>query len=183
MIRDRAEAVAMERAKRSMEISALNKKLEQTSLAAGGRTWEEDENDRRKREGLDPISARSNNRTNSVKEFGYLREVGTANYVNAVEDPEAKVVVHIYDQVHHEPLFSLFIGLESDICLSVLGAVLRSGCQSLKAGANVVSDKVYPRKGNFHWLCTEEDYRDGCSRSFIHKFGQTARRPGSVRRE
>lgn len=99
VIRDRAEAAAMEKARRSAEIRALNKRMEQTSLAAGGRTWEEDENDRRRREGLEPISeSRTTAKIN--KEFGYLREVGAANFVSAVEDPDAKVVVHIYDQVY-----------------------------------------------------------------------------------
>lgn len=105
VIRDRAEAVAKERAKKSMEVSALNRKLEQTSLAAGGRTWEEDENDRRRREGLDPIGEGRDVRADTTKKFGYLREVGTANYVSAVEDPHGKVVVHIYDQVCSNVLY------------------------------------------------------------------------------
>jgi hypothetical protein len=97
VIRDRAEAAAMERSKRLSEIRNLNRQLEKTSLAAGGRTWEEDENDRRRREGLEPLS--QSTKSGQTKRFGHLREVGAGNYVEAVEDPSAKVIVHIYDPV------------------------------------------------------------------------------------
>jgi len=100
VIRDRAEALATERAKKSAELAALNRQLERTSLAAGGRTWEEDEADRRVREGLEPFSGvLGDSKRDNAKKYGYLREVGAGNYVNAVEDNNARVVVHIYDPV------------------------------------------------------------------------------------
>lgn len=98
VIRDRAEALATERAKKSAEISALNRQMEKASLAAGGRTWDEDEADRRAREGLEPISGTLGGASRSgAKKYGYLREVGAGNYVSAVEDNNARVIVHIYD--------------------------------------------------------------------------------------
>jgi hypothetical protein len=104
VIRDRAEALATERAKKSMEISALNRQMERTSLAAGGKTWEEDEADRRAREGLEPLSGiLGGPKRDGARRYGHLREVGAENYVNAVEDNNARVVVHIYD-----PVSSLF---------------------------------------------------------------------------
>jgi hypothetical protein len=115
VIRDRAEALATERAKKSMEISALNRQLEKTSLAAGGRTWEEDDADRRAREGLEPISRTLGGPKQDVtKRYGHLREVGAENYVNAVEDDNARVVVHIYDPAS-SILLSLVLFLTSYI--------------------------------------------------------------------
>jgi hypothetical protein len=113
VIRDRAEALATERAKKSMEVSALNRQMERTSLAAGGRTWEEDDADRRAREGLEPLSRiLGDPKQDNSKRYGHLREVGAENYVDAVEDTNAKVVVHIYD-----PASSLFaiVGLISNV--------------------------------------------------------------------
>jgi hypothetical protein len=100
VIRDRAEALATERAKKSMEISALNRQMEKSSLAASGRTWEEDEADRRAREGLEPLSGiLGGAKQDGARRYGHLREVGAENYVTAVEDNNARVVVHIYDPV------------------------------------------------------------------------------------
>jgi hypothetical protein len=100
VIRDRAEAVAQAKAKRSAEIAALNRKLEQTSLAAGGKTWAEDEDARRVDQGLEPIHGSRVISSGSTKaQFGHLREVGAKNFVEAVEESNANVVVHIYDAV------------------------------------------------------------------------------------
>lgn len=100
VIRDRAEAVAQEKAKRSAEIAALNRKLEQTSLAAGGKTWAEDEDARRTDQGLKPIHSSRKISSGSPKpRFGHLREVGANNFVEAVEASGANVIVHIYDTV------------------------------------------------------------------------------------
>ncbi|KAG8858477.1 hypothetical protein FRB91_009700 [Serendipita sp. 411] len=98
VIRDRAEAAALERSKKSIEIAALNRRLESTSLAAGGTTWQEDDNARRMKEGLEPVSVdKGDSSTGDIGKYGYLREVGAANYVEAVEDRDARVLVHIYD--------------------------------------------------------------------------------------
>jgi hypothetical protein len=100
VIRDRAEAVAQAKAKRLSEIAALNRKLEQTSLAAGGKTWAEDEDARRADQGLEPIHGSGANAPGSTKtRFGHLREVGAKNFVAAVEESNVNVVVHIYDAV------------------------------------------------------------------------------------
>ena len=100
VIRDRAEAVAQAKAKRSSEIAALNRKLEQTSLAAGGKTWAEDEDVRRVNQGLEPIHGSGATTSGSTKaRFGHLREVGAGNFVAAVEESNVNVVVHIYDPV------------------------------------------------------------------------------------
>lgn len=100
VIRDRAEAVAQAKAKRSAEIAALNRKLERTSLAAGGKTWAEDEDARRMDKGLEPIHNSQAISSGSTKaRFGHLREVGAKNFVEAVEQSNVNVVVHIYDAV------------------------------------------------------------------------------------
>jgi len=98
VIRDRAEAVAQAKTKRSAEIAALNKKLEHVSLAAGGKTWAEDEDVRRVDQGLEPIhGSRTTSSASTAARFGHLREVGANNFVEAVEESGANVVVHIYD--------------------------------------------------------------------------------------
>ncbi len=97
VIRDRAEAVAKANAKRSLETSALNRKMEAVSLAQGGKTWAEDEDARRVEQGLEPIHTVP--KGHSQSRFGYLREVGAANFVDAVEEKQANVLVHIYDPV------------------------------------------------------------------------------------
>jgi len=98
VIRDRAEAVAQAKVKRSVEMAALNRKLEETSLAAGGKTWAEDEDARRIDQGLDPIhGSRTSSSGSSKPRCGHLREVGPSNFVEAVEESNANVVVHIYD--------------------------------------------------------------------------------------
>lgn len=100
VIRDRAEAVAQAKAKRSVEMAALNRKLEQTSLATGGKTWAEDEDARRIEQGLEPIHGpRTLSSGSSKPRFGHLREVGPSNFVESVEESNANVVVHIYDTV------------------------------------------------------------------------------------
>jgi hypothetical protein len=100
VIRDRAEAVAQAKTKRSAEIAALNKKLEHVSLAAGGKTWAEDEDVRRVDQGLEPIhGSRTTSSASTAARFGHLREVGANNFVEAVEESGANVVVHIYDSV------------------------------------------------------------------------------------
>ena len=100
VIRDRAEAVAQAKAKRLSEITAMNRKLEQTSLAAGGKTWAEDEDARRVDQGLEPIHGSGVTPSGSIKaRFGHLREVGAKNFVAAVEESNVNVVVHIYDAV------------------------------------------------------------------------------------
>jgi hypothetical protein len=100
VIRDQAEAMAKEKSKIALNVSALNRKMEATSLAAGGRTWQEDEDERRIEQGLEPIQRSKSGATGKPAiKYGHLREVGVANYVEAVEDPNARVIVHIYDPV------------------------------------------------------------------------------------
>ncbi|OSD00178.1 thioredoxin-like protein [Trametes coccinea BRFM310] len=94
VIRDRAEAESLARAKRADEIRELNKAMEKASL--GGKTWAEEEKERlaelARAEGGSRIPKSRGGR------FGHLREVGVRSFVQAVEeDPDVWVVVHIYD--------------------------------------------------------------------------------------
>ncbi|KAI0628246.1 hypothetical protein C8Q77DRAFT_1150657 [Trametes polyzona] len=95
VIRDRAEAESLARAKRAEEVRELNRAMEKASL--GGKTWAEEEKERQaelaRLEGAPsiPKSARGGR-------FGHLREVGVRSFVQAVEeDRDVWVVVHIYD--------------------------------------------------------------------------------------
>ncbi|KAI0351920.1 thioredoxin-like protein [Trametes cingulata] len=94
VIRDRAEAESLARAKRAEEIKELNRAMEKASL--GGKTWAEEEKERlaelARLEGGPSIPKSRTGR------FGHLREVGVRSFVQAVEeDPDVWVVVHIYD--------------------------------------------------------------------------------------
>ena len=99
VIRDRAEAEGLARAKRADETAALNRAMEKASL--GGKTWAEEEKERlaelarqEARSGAGTFKAAGKGR------FGHLREVGVRSYVQAVEeDRSVWVVVHIYDSV------------------------------------------------------------------------------------
>ena len=99
VIRDRAEAETLARARRADEVAALNRAMEKTSL--GGKTWAEEERQRQvelaRQEalaGVGPYKPSARGR------FGHLREVGVRSYVQAVEeDRDVWVVVHIYDSV------------------------------------------------------------------------------------
>ncbi|EMD31818.1 hypothetical protein CERSUDRAFT_162627 [Gelatoporia subvermispora B] len=97
VLRDRAEAAELARAKRSQEINAMNRAMEKTSL--GGKTWAEEE-----REQL-AEKARLEGKASAVMDergargrFGHLREVGVRSFVQAVEEEsDVWVAVHIYD--------------------------------------------------------------------------------------
>ncbi|KAI0816989.1 hypothetical protein BC628DRAFT_1404635 [Trametes gibbosa] len=95
VIRDRAEAESIARAKRAEEVRELNRAMEKASL--GGMTWAEEEKERlaetARLEGR-PVESKAAR----VGRFGHLREVGVRSFVQAVEDErEVWVVVHIYD--------------------------------------------------------------------------------------
>ncbi|CDO68181.1 hypothetical protein BN946_scf184938.g33 [Trametes cinnabarina] len=94
VIRDRAEAESLARAKRAEEIKELNRAMEKASL--GGKTWAEEEKERLaelRRLESGPSAPKSRG-----GRFGHLREVGVRSFVQAVEeDPDVWVVVHIYD--------------------------------------------------------------------------------------
>ena len=92
VLRDRAEAVARERAARAADTAAHNARLE--ARAPTARTYLED----LAAEERDAARGRGAAR---IGRFGHLREVGSAGYVSAIEG-EARgtwVVVHIYDPV------------------------------------------------------------------------------------
>lgn len=110
VIRDRDEANALQRAKRSEEIREMNAKMERANL--GGMTWAEEEQERvalkARAEGktVEELLAKgeAHGRQNAELRrgrFGHLREVGMRGYVQAVEgeDRHVWVVVHIYDPV------------------------------------------------------------------------------------
>lgn len=110
VIRDRNEAVQRERARRSREIEAINRKMEKASL--GGKTYLEEEREkeweRAMEEGLAPIAERLAGGRKG--KFGHLREVGADGFVKAVERERGVwVVVHIYDPVRCFRLFHAHI--------------------------------------------------------------------------
>ncbi|KAH8111332.1 hypothetical protein DFH11DRAFT_1614591 [Phellopilus nigrolimitatus] len=106
VIRDRAEAQARARERRTQEIADLNRRMEKASL--GGKTFLEEEKEkeweRMMLEGIpkDVQMEKDTARSMTGKgrgRFGHLREVSVKNFVSAVEK-EARdvwVVVHLYD--------------------------------------------------------------------------------------
>ncbi|KAI1785320.1 hypothetical protein LXA43DRAFT_1038726 [Ganoderma leucocontextum] len=93
VIRDRREAEAAARGKRAEEVRELNRAMEKASL--GGKTWAEEEKERRAAEARLEGGASKAKRSGR---YGHLREVGVRSYVQAVEeDRNVWVVVHIYD--------------------------------------------------------------------------------------
>ena len=99
VIRDRAEAESLARAKRADEVGALNRAMEKASL--GGKTWAEEEKARLQEQALQEARAGgSRARLAGKGKFGHLREVGVRSFVQAVEqDRNVWVVLHIYDSV------------------------------------------------------------------------------------
>jgi len=106
VIRDRDEAVSIENSRKAKEIKELNEKMERSNL--GGLTYLEekalDEKEAAKaleeERKYDDIRERHRLRVELRQgEFGYLREVGFSNFVNAIEKerPGVWVVVHLYD--------------------------------------------------------------------------------------
>ncbi|RPD58845.1 thioredoxin-like protein [Lentinus tigrinus ALCF2SS1-7] len=97
VIRDRAEAESLARAKRADEIKELNRAMEKASL--GGQTWAEEEKERlAKIAAQESLTAPSSSRAARSGRYGHLREVGVRSFVQAVEeDRNVWVVVHIYD--------------------------------------------------------------------------------------
>lgn len=84
VIRDRDEAAARERSKKTDELANLAARMERANL--GGKTFLEDQNERA------TLEWRQRGR------FGHLREVGLRGFVSAVEEDQTVwVVVHIYD--------------------------------------------------------------------------------------
>ncbi|EJD07777.1 uncharacterized protein FOMMEDRAFT_164656 [Fomitiporia mediterranea MF3/22] len=100
VIRDRAEAQAREREKRTQGIAAMNARMERMNL--GGKTYLEEERERELEkmmlEGA-PKDVNAGITGRGKPRFGHLREVGVKNFVSAVEKeaPGTWVVVHLYD--------------------------------------------------------------------------------------
>ncbi|KZT66188.1 hypothetical protein DAEQUDRAFT_477184 [Daedalea quercina L-15889] len=93
VIRDHAEAAALARARRTEELAALNRAMEQASL--GGKTWVEEEKERERLEGKAGSIVEGRVRAGR---FGHLMEVGLRSFDRALdEDRNTWVVVHIYD--------------------------------------------------------------------------------------
>ena len=105
VLRDRAEAEALAREKKSQEMRALNARMERANL--GGKTFLEEERERELEkmllEGIPKdLDAKERGQFRVGKpRFGHLREVGVKNFVSAVEKEERGVwvVVHLYDPV------------------------------------------------------------------------------------
>ncbi|KAF8580270.1 thioredoxin-like protein [Ramaria rubella] len=98
VIRDRNEAVSLERTKRAQGIKETNRRMEKMALTA--RTYAEDEETRlrekAKEEGRDDVGKRMFERTGR---FGHLRELGEAGFLDAIEGEMdgTWIVLHIYD--------------------------------------------------------------------------------------
>ncbi|KAK7041422.1 hypothetical protein VNI00_009288 [Paramarasmius palmivorus] len=111
VIRDRDEAVEMNRQKRSREIEEMRQKMEKSNL--GGKTFLEEEREKPEGEKVDELVAKERERAREKErdgrrdvfgrmrenKFGHLREVGVHNFVAAVEKEERGVwvVVHLYE--------------------------------------------------------------------------------------
>ncbi|KAJ3502894.1 hypothetical protein NMY22_g18431 [Coprinellus aureogranulatus] len=109
VIRDRNEAVELEREKKAKEMQALREKMEKTNL--GGKTYLEEEREKAARgEKADQLvelelekyqQEPRRDALGRAKEgrFGHLREVGLKGFLNAVEKEERGiwVVVHLFD--------------------------------------------------------------------------------------
>ncbi|KAJ3541881.1 hypothetical protein NMY22_g3712 [Coprinellus aureogranulatus] len=109
VIRDRNEAVELEREKKAKEMQALREKMERTNL--GGKTYLEEEREKAARgEKADQLvelelekyqQEPRRDALGRAKEgrFGHLREVGLKGFLNAVEKEERGiwVVVHLFD--------------------------------------------------------------------------------------
>ncbi|PPQ91420.1 hypothetical protein CVT25_014308, partial [Psilocybe cyanescens] len=107
VIRDRDEAVEIQRDKRAKETEELREKMEATNL--GGKTFLEEEREKAaKGKKADDLVMREFDKLRERRDvfgqkreakFGHLREVGLKGFLSAVEQ-EAKgvwVVVHLYD--------------------------------------------------------------------------------------
>lgn len=111
VIRDRNEALELEREKKEKELNALREKMEKTNL--GGKTYLEEEREKaargEKADQLVELELEKYKREprmdalGRTKEgrFGHLREVGLKGFLNAVEKEERGiwVVVHLFDPV------------------------------------------------------------------------------------
>lgn len=112
VIRDRNEAVELEREKKARDVEALRQKMEKSSL--GGKTYLEEEREKAARGEksdqlveleLEKYMQQGSKRDNLGREkegrFGHLREVGLKGFLGAVEKEERGVwvVVHLYDPV------------------------------------------------------------------------------------
>ncbi|PPQ63251.1 hypothetical protein CVT24_006776 [Panaeolus cyanescens] len=107
VIRDRDEAVELQREKESRQVEEMNKKMEDASL--GGKTFLEEEREKALRgEKVDEIVRQEIERASERRDafgnkkegpFGHLREVGMKGFVSAVEKEQTGtwVVVHLYD--------------------------------------------------------------------------------------
>jgi hypothetical protein len=120
VIRDRAEAEARTKQKRSRDASDLAKRMERSALT--GRTWKEDEAaaklERALENGTQLSEDEDEDDDNGRKDvwgapkgrFGHLREVGISGFVGAVEDERGTwVLVHLYDAV--SPFLVVFVDL------------------------------------------------------------------------
>lgn len=123
VIRDRDEAVGMERAKQEKDVEALRARMEKGDL--GGKTYLEEEREKYRAgasEGVDPLVLRETERERERRDvfgharegkFGHLREVGVSGYLGAVEneDKGVWVVVHLYEPVSAISTFRFFFHL------------------------------------------------------------------------
>lgn len=109
VIRDRDEAVGLERKKKAREMENIRKRMEAENL--GGKTYLQEEREKASRgeAQFDDLILKELEKDLMKRDvfgvprarFGFLREVGVKQFVKAVEQEETGVwvVVHIYDPV------------------------------------------------------------------------------------
>ncbi|TFK42302.1 thioredoxin-like protein [Crucibulum laeve] len=108
VIRDRDEAVEMQREKKARDLEELRRKMEASSL--GGKTYLEEEREKAARgEKADELVMRERGKTVEERldvfgkrregRFGHLREVGVKGFLSAVEEEDRGVwvVIHLYE--------------------------------------------------------------------------------------
>lgn len=147
VIRDRDEAVGMEREKRLREAEELRQLMERSSL--GGKTYLEEEREKAVRgQKADELVEKELEREEERKDvfglrregrFGHLREAGMRGFLGAVEQEQKNVwvVVHLYEPVcHFDISCSIFIRA------IVVGTLLSIRRDTFSAGTYVSRYKV-----------------------------------------
>jgi hypothetical protein len=116
VIRDRNEALELERERKAKEMESLRSKMEKSNL--GGKTYLEEEREKAARgEKADELVQQEQEKFKEEAKrdplgrpregrFGHLREVGLQGFLNAVEkeDRGVWVVVHLYDPVSKQDI-------------------------------------------------------------------------------
>lgn len=171
VIRDRNEARERDRVRRETELPEMQKALEKSSLTAGKTYLEEEEERKRERRANDEKLSdddeedesgigggwssrdRRKGRTNILfgsnkSAYGYLREVGSEGFVQAVEQVERSVwvVVHLYD-----PVRAFLSPVCSSLVLALFTLAASAQATELNSKSSLISDTNWPfSRTNYH---------------------------------